>query len=469
MPEEDVVSIVYDQESSILLLPLPNRTLLVFDQNQDLAEELSGIWAASGGGGVYSLELHEDRTFAAEIDEAFTGTWHLCAPVDLYGDTVGRLLLEYEQDGTTAMQDFYISFYPSDSGSTGCSISYDREDGTEVLFSRTDATRLEAQKKLSQSGDTYLSGQWTSTSVTSYSENGTNGVPTFDYSISFTEDGTFTASLDQERTGTWSFEGVDPYGSIFYELYFDGISGAVDATFHTYDKALWISGSFNDAYRSVSFAQMNEAEKAARAAAIEEAKTMIAGDWTSGTVDNWGDNSSDVNTGYVISFSPDGTFTANLEEGTAGRWSVGSVTSFGGDNIDQCNYNLEVKKTGKSFEIVLSDGYLTLYGEDRTITFGQYTEEDLKMIEEGPSRIVGAWSSERDSLTVNPDGTYTSTLNLLAGGTWYFYGYEPERGLGYIFWLQSGDGYMFYITPDGKLNIRYNEDGESQSILMTKE
>lgn len=466
MPEETAFMAIYTQEDGNLIVPTSDGTVLTYNRNWEFARYMPGSWVNSDDGKICVIELHEDRSFTAELDEVLTGMWHMCPIPSENGSARLLLLLEYEQNGAAVVKRFDVSgdFFSGQE----LEYAYICPSGTLDNFWKTDEAVLEKLKAAGENIGSDLVGQWTSTSVTSYA-NGRKETPAMDYSITFAGDGTFTASLDQERTGTWCFNGAERSGAaVHYKLVFDGDSEEVYARFEEYNSTLTICGLRNDIAYDVSFAQMDEAEKAARAAAAEEANTLIVGDWFSSVVVNWEDGLSAVNTGYAISFSPDGTFTANLEQRTSGSWSIGSMWFSGSGDVSYI-FNLETDGTGTCFRAELFGGCLDVDDWPEEIKFGQYTDEDMKMVEAGPERITGTWSSSEGSLTVNSDGTYSTTLDWLSDGTWFFYGYSSESGWQYLFNTDSKRSYLYELLPDGSLNCWFTEGSKYYSTEMTKE
>lgn len=435
-------------------------SVLVFDQNLETVEKMTGIWAGSENGSVYSLELHEDRSFTADFGETFTGTWHLRTPVDMGGYPTGGLGLKYTQNDSTVMQNSYLN-YDGDESSFGMKL----EDGGYATFNKVDEETLNQMKETAQASTSAITGQWTAINVMDYSIEGHSlAAPVSGYVMTFAEDGTFTASLDQERFGTWRFVSVLSDGSLFYELLFDGISQG------THIQIRPESGEFNlynsETSRDLTFVQMTEDKKAALEADWKKAGDLIAGDWTSFSVQGFNDSTDTMDFSYTISFAPDGTFTSNLKDGSSGKWWIAYV-SYG-----NCYYYLETDTTNQKFYGSLYEYNRTLNFTDsgRDIQFGQYSDEELKKIEEAPGRLIGSWSSENNSMTINADGTFTSTLEAISSGTWSFIGYEEGKWV-YEFMIDdSYTGYHYRLSADGVLDVWYFGPNDGQeSEAMTKD
>ena len=146
------------------------------------------------------------------------------------------------------------------------------------------------------------------------------------------------------------------------------------------------------------------------------------------------------------------------------------MTSYDGETYYYSNYDLEMDGAGAIYHAMLSDNDLQLSTSTGWIAFGQYTDEDLKMIQEGSNRIAGSWSSSYGSLTVNPDGTYESTLSWLPDGTWRLISYLSDKGWDFYFYTDPSHAIIYTLRLDGILDCWFpKEDGEFCFAPMTKE
>lgn len=180
---------------------------------------------------AYSINFAEDGTFSAVMDTVRTGTWAFEQVMEEEGYVYSyRYCLTFEgTEGTSGYIAFEINkngdavFYPYDHD---CEISFLQM--TEEKIAERNAARAEAAER--------VAGTWTS-----FCRAHADGQDDWwGYSITFTEDGTFTAVLDQEYTGTWECgykHGDDSITMHEYELRFDDISVSEFVTLRIYDSS----------------------------------------------------------------------------------------------------------------------------------------------------------------------------------------------------------------------------------------
>lgn len=473
-----------------------------FVRNQELVDIVTGAWAENKDGQLAVLELNEDRTFAAEVDgETFNGTWHLRG-MNYYrysnDETTyasAGLDLLYQVDGVSVVKTHNLSLGEAggsyeealrDSG-----IGLRLTDGTWYVRKHS-AKEIELIREGLRTGPEKMPGQWTSSYVSryTYASGESTSEPKTDYTAEFHADGTFTMNLDKVYTGTWTFDEVsvyDNYADYDYKLKANGSEKYFYANINSAGEMNLTVSDDNESL-TVRMLQMTPEMKAQMEAEQEKAKDIIVGDWNSYTVRQ--DGNTTTNTGYTITFLADGTFTTNLEEGKTGTWKLGNVDINTQYNTVSYNYRLTMDGyTGNVSGSMYNADELTIYlyedTANRNIKFSRLSKEDLKKIEEAPMLLAGTWSGseitryneetqkrevvrkESHTLTVNEDGSYTSTMPGHSSGTWNFWEIE-EDSTGFIFIADGGGASIFYLEENGVLDVWFEENGEYLEINLTK-
>lgn len=511
---DSLMYLIYVDASDTVAL-INGDVIITLAKNEELAHHLTGLWASVQNTFVATLELKEDRTFIADVEgQEFTGTWNLRGMLyyttsrdenaPAYQKTI--LDLVYEQDGKAVVRSHDISL-----GDKGKDLEeYLRYSGyinlnlTKDYYSltRMDADQLEMLKEANLNGEQKILGKWESVSVSTYDYNTSSSDQhdATDYTITFHEDGTFTAMLDQEWTGVWQFRdaslSVDSI-SYYYNLMIGGVKDNLYA-YIGYDNQLSFSTSDRNGSTTIYFNQMSEEEKAALAQQKEEAGKLILGDWTSTTVYTYqNETSSEVNdTGNTFTFREDGTFTTNLEAVPGGTWTVGDIdtqTYEGGYTHTSYHYNLKTEGTDGDINAYLSkdnsgnDLSFSIYSNGISTTYhcSQLSAEDLEKIANADDMIVGTWTGdeftqyneesqkqevvrkESHTFTVNADGTFTSTLPGMAKGTWNFWKID-QYGVGFSF-RYGESGLIYRINDAGILEAFIQENDTTYFIDMTKQ
>lgn len=492
-----------------------NNITYAFTKNQELADVLTGTWGSVDAESVNTLDLKEDRTFTASIDgEEYAGTWHLRAPsyyrtsrdenAPIYAQA--GLDLMYEKDGKVQVKTQYLSLGEKDKPLeevfryNGFTLKLGKDF---IYLDRINAEDLEELIQANANGAQEILGKWESSkiSVYTYSTSSSNEVENTNYSITFAEDGTFTATLDQERAGTWKFQEADISGNIIsysYKLKFDGVSQDVYANIG-YNNELHFGKSDNNSSTSIYFNQMTEAEKAELAKKKEESGKLILGEWTSTAVTTYENNivNEVSDTSKIFTFNADGTFTTTLEAVPAGTWTVGDVdiqTYENGHTSTNYSYNLKAEGIeGNIHASIFGDGNsgydlsFSVYSNNTSTSYHclQLSAEDLEKMANADDMIIGTWSGEEftqyneaaqkmevvrkesHTLTVNADGTFTSTLPDMAEGTWSFWKVD-QHGVGFSFHYGES-GIIYRIDDAGYLNAFIQEGDNAYFMDMTKQ
>lgn len=307
----------------------------------------------------YWLTFHDDRTVTCNFHETFEGIWHV-VPMTYSGYVLGYgVAIEYDNGGETQyIQGTLMQENLLEAGSEyRLSLKY---SGDHLYLAQVSDDELEAIKNSTNR----LLGKWTSCLITDEYW-GDAGTIATDYSITFHEDGSFTADLGQEYTGTWDVDSVHT-GSNFdfgYSLYFHGQKEEAYCHLETnaYGEIELIISSYpgsNDKY--LHFAQISDEE----AEAISFGAVLPIGTWTAHyyTVhDADGSRMEDISTeGYSITFHEDGTFTALLDKEVTGAWSYNLYDDYseiihGVEHIHRVwDYNITFHGESTSREMIIT-------------------------------------------------------------------------------------------------------------------
>lgn len=158
----------------------------------------------------YSVTFHNDNTFTANLGKEIKGNWAF------------REFTEPNQPGDNKTRIYrYFMYAKGIQEKIYCEVDARLEEPVFVIYqcplledSQVNFEKFTEEEAAYQSqGATYLIGNWTSFSYrvindADYSLS-PESISTEDYSVTFRKDGTFTAKLDQEMTGTWEYSRLE--------------------------------------------------------------------------------------------------------------------------------------------------------------------------------------------------------------------------------------------------------------------
>lgn len=275
----------------------------------------------------YRLTVYEDGRFEAVLmDGELSGTWELDELDIVREDGYSGIFYDVLVDGSYIGYHFQIlddslSMYtPSD-------YDYDMEQMDEQ-----ELAEFEKAMELHRTG---VLGDWTSTDLSTNDFSGffpvTTEEATMDYSVSFREDGTLTAVLDREYTGTWTTLRMNKQNS--------GIQYSYDLSLYGEDKdahvycyldiknglgSLRISTYSEDgnAEYSYSFRQMYGPEWENYLAE----KAMIVGHWVPTELGWYNEAIGEfellpMDNSLYLDFSEDGSYTGCFPDTVSGTWT----------------------------------------------------------------------------------------------------------------------------------------------------
>ena len=317
------------------------------------------------------------------------------------------------------------------------------------ILEQEDGDRHTLEKNRSEAMASVLCGTWSTWADGSL------------YSITLSEDRTFTGDFDGEVTGQWLPRSplsdnllpgfsmpANAYHTYTVMLHYhkDGAEKVLTATLGAYSADL-----SPDVLREQMSLQLNVHDRSARfsldakealTGALSTAESELLGTWTTTdfTINTYNadfqvvSHENGVSTDYSITLNEDGTFHAQLHEMLEGTWKLGSVSIQSGHTQLSCDLTAAGIENASFSVNVGADARLNV---NKSHTGNQYTlrrmtEEEIaaynELLETSPSRIVGKWISvgaEAVEATFLEDGTFT----VLSGtgdsqtelkGSWHF-------------------------------------------------
>lgn len=333
---ETYITVYFDDGSQALMCLQENggeeKLIFFYDETQytwmtrmdQLAAALVGTWAGFSDGELYTLKLEENRSLSGNIaGEYVTGTWHL-KPMEVsngYRSAEMMLILgsqvhpcninlgSAEESLEEHLEKMVFSgwYLPA----------FRRAD--DGAFLKLEAAQAVADRK--------LPGTWVpeTLEITNEKTGEKAEVDLSACSVSFAEDGTFTAVLDREYTGEWRLDAINIsqsnvkyYDSIQYNYAFS--LGEGESYIYLGSGYMNLSGRNGDVSIRGSFKQISDTEENHEAQADEK----LIGTWN--VIDMacyQADGSlaeiSDFE-GYKLTAKEDGTFTAWFGEEVTGEW-----------------------------------------------------------------------------------------------------------------------------------------------------
>lgn len=207
-----------------------------FTKNPDVEEFLVGPWSyMDNEGNLLSFILHEDGSLSGDMDGEISGKWYP-KPVktDSWSCAAG-VSIRYEQNGEDIVcnGEIYICGPDQDykafmvSNRDYCTMSLYNANGQVGHFERISLEQRALQKQISENPSPLVVGSWISEGTFTKSE----FIKDNSYKINFKDDGSFTALLDKELSGTWKFDYVSDGSNsinVSYSMSADGYD-AIDA------------------------------------------------------------------------------------------------------------------------------------------------------------------------------------------------------------------------------------------------
>ena len=498
IPELDelVAKLEVDDAGAVPYLSIQTSDdILTFFRIPSVETAVTGTYNMVHEGQIRQITLHEDRTLTGNLfGKEISGTWQL--PPIRGGGGYG-----YSLD---------VRFYYTMDGKDCCATSYYKiYNGDVSLLEYLESSRLDMRLMIrdgydekyydlypaDEEGHRLLVGQWASTKICVSSRQShvtLRDEYTEAYSITFSEDGTFTATLDNELQGIWILTEKTLWEDnriyYYYEFFCEGnkYTARAELVGDTLEVTLYDQSTD----LQIDFISMSGEALAKRVALQAEAAKPLSGEWISTYCEyshyagwKWLGRDYKQTFDYRLTFAEDGTFTATFDQDYSGTWKCISIEEIY-DSFFVYEYSLAFDGEKERVDVVVTFGHpdgveaakkehqcsmVFRYqprGKDSVdIEFRQFTPESLRKAQDAVQQAVGTWTAISATqqkwetweelgevpncnftLTINANGTYTVVLDRTYTGTWI---YSLEVG-GYLF-SASDSGNYAYIANDGTL------------------
>jgi len=306
----------------------------------------------------YSIEIRDDGTFRAVLGSEITGSWEL-GEISFYSGGASHsysLTSEAWPNGATL----------SLSGSSiRLQIRFD--DRYEYYtFAMLSEEELAQFAELEKTGPTMIVGEWTSVLVqNSTADNNYTLSNATGYSVTFSEDGTFSGYLSRDISGTWEYAGISPNtdyngsGMVCdYHLRFDGESNTPYTVSIANGKLdIFLRNEEAGAYDCHDLYKWSAEELKQ----FEAGRKSLVGTWNfkgAYTYDSSTDSQIDYDAGSCsLELSEDGSFSAVLGSSCSGTWAYAGMEN-------NCpTVQLSFTDTTGYWPIPIVDGVLELWRE----------------------------------------------------------------------------------------------------------
>lgn len=236
LPDGSSITVLLTNEESTykknyLLLGFSTTDIITMKKTDVENFLVEGIWWRDmDDDGIQYVVLNEDGTFNADFGEQISGTWVITPAYEAQLDNdkfyEGYIKLSYYKNGEQVSLDGEYSYtlydmdgeIDWDQTKDGCRfyITFSSDELWPDSFSNVASMEiLEEFRKVISEQESKPVGSWRSTGV---DINWDEKVETTAYSATFFEDGTFTMQLDEEITGTWSFNNTEFYRNGRYQV-----------------------------------------------------------------------------------------------------------------------------------------------------------------------------------------------------------------------------------------------------------
>lgn len=493
----------YSDGVAFLVMPTSQGITLMFEKSvgDSVAALINGTWSTYSNGEIFNLNINEDRSFTADFNGGVHGFWQALEIEETeYGNSV-PIVLVYEKD-----EELY-AHYMELSGFMLPLSEHVRQDSNLSLYSQREINGdypsfyLNSEdriKEILQDPAKPISGYWTSID---YSDGRSEDIVTNEYSLEIKDDGTFSAVLDSEVSGTWELSDISIYSGeqrCTYKL--SSEAWDKDATLSpSFDDSISLRIRLDDHYENYTFAVLSDEDLAKIAELKEVAPTMIVGEWTSVMVrgnDSNGKYFMSNAAGNSVTFSEDGTFSGYLSNEVSGTWEYRGMSQnddYNGDGM-KCDFGLKFDG-GDSFStyiVGIADGKLdiTVELEDGAgymhHTLYQWSAEELQQFEAERKELVGSWKFKEayfydqakqesvnydageSSLELADDGSFTAQLDgSSCPGTWAYEGMKNNSASITLSFADS-NGYSTTNVSGGIFSVWRQINGQYITFAFEK-
>lgn len=313
------------------------NNILFMTRHTPFDNSLASSWVCIEDEDTYTLTLNPDHSFTMDLDPEISGTWHITALFASGSSAENasayiKLKLHYPSGDGYEVIESSIYLGGTDQSMEELAAYLDESHinlyvealETSLSFEKMSAEELETYYKAAEEGKAKVVGDWTSKLIetSNYETDEEGSVINTDYSVTFAEDGTFTAKLEEELTGTWSLDDVDVFGdyeNYYYRISIDGQDSSWSANADSGGNNVYLYYYDGDVQTTIKLGRLSEEDKAK----LAEAPQQLIGVWNC-TTQSWYD---EIKMEYVseeatgsMTFREDGTFTLILDKEYTGTW-----------------------------------------------------------------------------------------------------------------------------------------------------
>ena len=429
---------------------------LVMTKNQAAVSRIVGNWGISlgswqrrRGNCANWFSFREDRTVTGYMNGPIEGTWHL-VPIVTAPVRIGYTIVEYKYD--------VVIKYEVDGKPAYLKGSLYKEYGKDMQFvfqNNYFAQVSEIELAVIKRASGEFLGSWKHPDVLN-PETGKKA-----YFLTFHADGTFTASLGEERTGTWYLEDYydtskrysesvwdDEDKTVYYEymLSFDDQEKEIRIVVFDWraDGDLYFQSDFHGALDEIRTFYLDQGPEELPIWETDPLGRYFFGTWVSDYIIVWkangGDGVSDL-CDCFLAFNEDGTFYASMGEIIQGTWKRSAsknplyyfdleydggtceIRGIKGITDDQSLIDMTWKTNDPNAEYYYSAHFTHRMNPPIWETdplgqnlFGEWVSEGI----EGWNAEKWESSYQRGSfyLSLNEDGTFYASMGETIQGTW---------------------------------------------------
>ena len=308
------------------------------DQLEHLLEGRSLTFADDGTTDWVTFE--PGRVAVGNIGGEFVGTWHIKPIGQRYSGSIWEVNIHFQRSGETKVICFQIFLddedIPSEEEMKRLTVRALGTSDSWEYYRFTDGDTLGKMLDVETGGEKNIIGTWTSENLIFYPEGSAESVEkeTQDYTLTFLEDGTFTAVFDKEYSGTWKYQKVEikqdylayyDYPYYYYQVELQGTDVSMTVQTLNYGR---INVHASDGSQSMMGWYNKTDDGGADHAAL--APELIVGQWdavemventSQGTVAHVPEAGS-----YTLTVNPDGTFSMNMGGEVSGEWRFSEYT-----------------------------------------------------------------------------------------------------------------------------------------------
>ena len=353
--------------------------ILTSKEYNHAADILSRTWEANGR----TLNLSRDGTFTGDLNGAVSGTWQLMMVRNPYcfddEELTGCLNLRYTQEGTIKESSLRVRCIADGGWENGQSHTtlYLTNENLDFHCSESD-TDKSAQTSSEEAAERLL-GSWNSLArIQNYVNTASWQEMTVAHTIAFRADGTFSAHLVEDFSGTWQFS-KDEYGTLEFDCTAED-GKKVQRLWLDPDGTLTIF-YYSDSEQNVAytFQKLDARTINIKKAKMAVAETLPLGSWVSHTIvceadpDRSGFVYSEDCSDYAVTFHEDGTFTGTIPgfgspQAVEDIWHLAAITPVGDyhlyhfslQNADEMKPQLYLDNTGLYLQYVSNGGRYTV-------------------------------------------------------------------------------------------------------------